>query len=430
MRRRRDLLRWAATVAPYAGVALVVVSAVGRLFAWPLALTLGALVAAVAILTTVAIVRGRRRESDDALAQRVDRDASLGGELRSAHWFAAAETADPWAEFHLTRAAARVTTVDWPSLYPREPHTRAWVVAAASLTLALAIPLTVKSRALPPPAATSAEAPPAGAAAAEIGDELRAKLDAMLAAMTDEKALDAGQIADLEMLKKLMASVDPALQKKLDDLLKKKPLDDKAGKAKGLDDPLAERGDPADSAAGLPEDVRWALEDLAARLANSDANRQTNEKNPSASSETGEKGRGSDQAQTSEANEAQAGAQMMRQAAADPGAAKMMPGGGGMMGGDSRAGAGGNNPNKPGDLTAMPEQIAQALRKELIEANTDNLGENVPKEDLRRKTEQGKSVIGFTRVTTPAASDPSRATAPPPVPEARQPLLQRYFIRK
>jgi hypothetical protein len=107
----------------------------------------------------------------------------------------------------------------------------------------------------------------------------------------------------------------------------------------------------------------------------------------------------------------------------------MMPGGGGMMGGDSRAGAGGNNPNaKPGSAT--PEQIAQTLRKELIEAQTDALGENVSKEDLRRKTEKGTSAIGFTRVAAPANFDPSRATAPPTVPEARQPLVQQYFIRR
>jgi hypothetical protein len=107
----------------------------------------------------------------------------------------------------------------------------------------------------------------------------------------------------------------------------------------------------------------------------------------------------------------------------------MMPGGGGMMGGDSRAGQGGNNPNaKPGSAT--PEQIAQTLRKELIEAQVDAQGENVSKEDLRRKTEKGTSAIGFTRVATPANYDPSRATAPPTVPEARQPLVQQYFIRR
>jgi hypothetical protein len=69
------------------------------------------------------------------------------------------------------------------------------------------------------------------------------------------------------------------------------------------------------------------------------------------------------------------------------------------------------------------------LRKELVEAAADTQGDNVNKEDIRRKTEQGKSSIAYTRVA-PATYERSRADAPPPVPEARRPLVQRYFIRK
>jgi hypothetical protein len=105
-----------------------------------------------------------------------------------------------------------------------------------------------------------------------------------------------------------------------------------------------------------------------------------------------------------------------------------MMGGGGPMGGDSRPGAGGNQNDARGAAEAL--LLAQALRKELVEANADALGENVDKEDLRRKTEQGKSALGFTRVAQPRTVEPSRATAPPPVPEARRPLLFNYFIRR
>ena len=73
--------------------------------------------------------------------------------------------------------------------------------------------------------------------------------------------------------------------------------------------------------------------------------------------------------------------------------------------------------------------IAQSLKKAEVEAAADALGENVDKEDLRKKTEQGKSSLGFTRVA-PRTFDPSRAAAPPPVPEARRQLLLNYFIRK
>ena len=109
-------------------------------------------------------------------------------------------------------------------------------------------------------------------------------------------------------------------------------------------------------------------------------------------------------------------------------AALMMMGGAGMMGGDSQAGAGGNSGQKTGQ--ADVKSIAEALRRELVEAAADARGENVPIEDIRRKTEQGKSTLGFSRVVPLATFDHSRTTAPPAVPVARHPLLYNYFIRK
>jgi hypothetical protein len=418
---------------PYAGLLLVGVSATGRFVGWPLTVTLGVLGAVVAALAVATVIYGRRHEPADVTAARLDSDAGLAGELRSAHWFATSERHDEWTEFHLDRAIANASGVTWSKLYPPETHPKAWGAAALCAIVAIALPLTIASRRVTAsgPGDVVAEAGKA-VSPEDLGADLRAKLDALLAAMAgnDKEAREAA-IADLEALKKLMASVDPALQKKLDELLKKNPLGSEAQtKTKNLDaEDLAERGDNADSAAGLPEDVRWALEDLAARLANANANRQTNEKNPAASQETGEKGKGSAQAQTADAKPGEASAQMVRQAAADPGAAKLMQGGGGMMGGDSRSGAGGNSGQKPADL-GTPNQIALALRKEMIEANSDMAGENVTKEDLRKKTEQGRSAIGLTRAAATTSFDQSRAMAPPIVPEARQPLLQRYFIRR
>lgn len=402
---------------------------VGRLLGWALPATLTAVGMLLVAAVATAVVYARRRESDDAIATRVDQDAGLGGELRSAHWFATTGERDDWAEFHLDRAAARASDVQWAGLYPSELNYKAWAATAACLAIAVTVSMIGRTQpvAADGPATVADGQAQKGAPGDEMSDELRAKLDALLAAMGKDQLDAAANKADLELLKKLMANVDPALQKKLDDLLKQKPAGDQKTQAKGLDEKLDERG--ADSTAGLPDDVKWALEDLAAKLANSNAQRQTNENNPGASTQTGEKGKGSAQAETAAAQSGDPSLQMVREAASDPGAAKMMPGGGGMMGGDSRAGAGGNNPNaKPGSAT--PEQIAQTLRKELIEAQTDALGENVSKEDLRRKTEKGTSAIGFTRVAAPANFDPSRATAPPTVPEARQPLVQQYFIRR
>jgi hypothetical protein len=185
------------------------------------------------------------------------------------------------------------------------------------------------------------------------------------------------------------------------------------------------------SSAGLPEDVRWALEDLAARLANSSAERETNPENQSASSESGEAGLGSEQAEAEQSSAAsEGGMQMMRQAASEGGDSQMMMAGAGAMGGDSAGGEGGNSGTGAGE--GEFESIAQALRQELVEASQDVRGDNVQpdeQEEVRRKTEQGDSSLGFTRVA-PATFDRSRAVGPPAVPDARRPLLFNYFIRR
>ena len=100
---------------------------------------------------------------------------------------------------------------------------------------------------------------------------------------------------------------------------------------------------------------------------------------------------------------------------------------GGSQSGDARTGAGGHNGEKPPGADA---KLAQALRKELLEAASDTPGENVNKDDLRRKTEQGKSAITYSGAGMPVTFDPSHASAPPPVPEARRSLVQSYFVRK
>ena len=79
---------------------------------------------------------------------------------------------------------------------------------------------------------------------------------------------------------------------------------------------------------------------------------------------------------------------------------------------------------------ATPRAIAQALRKELIEASADTLGENVTKEDIRRKTEQGKSRSASRASRRRATFDPQprhRTAASARCPAA---VVQRYFIRR
>ena len=426
--RARAAVRTAARLAPVLAGVVVLLAVIGRVLGWPALVPLTALAVVAVALVGYALIARRARPASDAIAARVDADASLAGELRSAHWFAASAEPDGWATYHMDRAAVRAEGVDWTALYPPVRATRAWITTAACAVAVIALTVNIPARA--PAGTVMVDGVPVKTD--DLPDELRRKIDALMMAMEEGKLTPEAAAADLKQLKDLMANIDPALQKKLEAMLKNRPLGaDATTKRKDLDaEDLAEIAEKGTNA-GLPEDVRWSLEDLAARLANSSAEkRETNPNNPSASSETGEKGMGSQQAQSEQAGaQASMQMQMMKEAAGDPGSSQMMMGGG-AMGGDSRAGAGGNNPDaKPGAL-ADALLIAKALKKDVIEAAQDIKGENVDKEDIRRKTEQGKSTMGFTRVATPASFERSRADAPPPVPEARRDLLQRYFIRR
>ena len=369
----------------------------------------------------------RLRPTSDRIANDVDADAGLAGELRSAHWFEAQASQDDWSAFHLAQATSRAQDVNWASLYPRVKSARAWI--ATALLAAGVVAFAVRIPARTPPASTSTDLFAEGQPGAALPEELQARLAALLAQLDQSRMQkdDKAVAASLADIKDLLSKLDPATQKKLEELLAKRTegLDkDKLDlAARSAEDARAERAE--NSTAGLPEDVKWALENDAQRAAQANADRTTNEKNPSASTKTGQMGVGSPQAEMEKAGAP--APSMVKDAASDPGG-KMMMSGGGPMGGDSRPGAGGNSQDAKGAAEAL--LMAQSLKKELVEANADALGENVDKEDLRRKTEQGKSTLGFSRVAQPSSYEPSRAAAPPPVPEARRPLLHSWFIRK
>jgi len=421
-RRSRRVVVDLARLAPVGAALVLVISVAGRLAGWPRFLPLVLLAALAVALAAFWVVVRSARGTTDTIAAEVDADAGLRGELRSAHWFGKAKELDDWATYHVERAVERAQAVDWAALYPPVRASRQWIVTGLLAVAAAVVTVSL-------PARDRASAAMVDALGAEtVGDlpaDLRRKLEALIASMEEGKASADETKATLADLKALMAQMDPALQKKLAEMLEKQAIAQDADK-RPIDRDAAEKGENAENAAaGMPEDVRWALDDLASRLASADQNRQTNPDNPSASSETGEKGAGS--AQAAEAAAAEAMMQMVKEAASDPGDGKMMAGGGGAMGGDSRSGAAGNQGAETGAADAL--LLAKALRMELVEAAADIQGENVDKEDIRRKTEQGKSTLGFTRVTPPAAFEPSRADAPPPVPEARRPMLLNYFIR-
>jgi hypothetical protein len=413
-------------LAPVAAAIALGASLMGRfLLGWPAWVGLAVLAVAAIAIGAFTYLQLRPRPTSDAMASAVDSDAGLTGELRSAHWFEAQGDRDAWAEFHIKHATTRATGVDWPALYPRDRSPRAWVVTAvlAVAAVALAVRMPAPVRANASAVMTDADVAPQIAA---LPKDLQDKLAALLAqldqaAANKDSAAKASTLADL---KDLMAKLDPAMQKKLADMLEKKALDKNANNTASAQDAKPDAAETA--TAGLPEDAKWAQENQAAKMAQTDEKKPADPKNGAASGKAADQKKGDAQSPQAGDATAEATAPLMREAASEQNS-KVMMGGGGPMGGDSRPGSGaGNDPTK-GAAEAL--LVAQALKKEMVEANADALGENVDKEDLRRKTEQGKSGLGFTRTAAPRV-EPSRATAPPPVPEARRPLLFSYFIRR
>jgi len=421
LRRGRHADRILALAAPTVAGIMLVFAAAGRFFGWSRWVPLVAMGLAAVGLLVYAWSARRGRPTTDAMASHVDRDAALRGELRSAHWFETQGAPDEWTAFHMHKASDRAAAVDWTALYPSVKAIKHWAGTGVLAAAVIAVSLYVPARASGPNVAAAIGDPELAAALpADVAAKLAALLEDMKKASLNK---DAEQIS-LEEMKKLLANLDPALQKKLMDLLAKQMEAQNQAKPKELaEDARPDRAE--NSAAGLPEDVKWALDDMASRQAQQQ-DRQTNPNNPSASSETGQQGQGSQQAEQ-KMSMSQAASPLVREAANDA-ASKMMMGGGGPMGGDSRPGAGGNQGAQQGAAEAL--LLAQALKKDTLEAHADALGENVEKDDLKKKTEQGKSALGYSRVAETRTFDPSRAAAPPPVPEARRQLLLNYFIRK
>jgi hypothetical protein len=428
-RRARDARGELARLAPMAAGVCLATALVGRLLGWPSAVALVVVAAAAAGLLVRFVLQSRPRPASDAVASRVDADASLAGELRSAHWFATRDARDAWADYHVDQAAGRAAAVDWSGLYPPAAVGRAWAGTAVLTAAAVALVLVGGTPARQP-AAAGLSAADLAELKAELPADMQLRLDQLLTAMGESDLPIDGQRLTPEEVQAMLAQLDPELQQKLAELAEQRGLDESGEAGRDLSEQeLSEMVE--NSSAGLPEDVRWALEDLAARLANSSAERETNPENQSASSESGEAGLGSEQAEAEQSSAAsEGGMQMMRQAASEGGDSQMMMAGAGAMGGDSAGGEGGNSGTGAGE--GEFESIAQALRQELVEASQDVRGDNVQpdeQEEVRRKTEQGDSSLGFTRVA-PATFDRSRAVGPPAVPDARRPLLFNYFIRR
>jgi hypothetical protein len=407
-------------VAPaIAGVVLVLSVVAWWVRASPL-VPLAVLVVACLAWAAVAVVRRRVDRVSDQTAAAIDSEARLNGELRSAAWFASHGTGDPWADFHLQHAAARLESIDFAEHYPpiRAPRARiaTGVMIAATLVLAVAFPQRPRAVSSRPNAAPTAAARKVPVIAVEgLPPDLPQDLEDLLTAIENEKlaSLRPGDAALLDALSKLQSIKDPQALAALARALA-------ADRAQLSDDKLAMKdlADRAkrDATMTPPSDVRDALDQLAKNLSESGSEKD------SASfekSDDAEPNGGVDMAAATESvrdPSAIAGIGMVAISKQDSAQSDAPPG----------VGAGGTSGSPNGGGT-MPE-ITKALRHEVIEAHEDDVTGDVHSED-RRKTERGSAATAYARSAV-GHSDGSRAAAPPPVPETRRAGVQTYFTRK
>ena len=419
-RRARETSRLLWRVAPIVSAAGVIVAAFVRWRHAPAIIPLGLLaVSAVAWILYAFLQRYRVRVSD-ATAAAIDDDARLGGELRSATWFAARSTDDPWAAFHIGRAAERLESIDLAQLYPPVRARRARVATFVMVAVALLLVATFPER---PRAVAAGQTAPAGTAPRTVPPlsvegvpaELPQELEDLLAAI-ENGTLPVGITADAALrrtLTQLQALTDPQA---LAALARAMALDPSQADDKATMKELGERA-KRDAAMTPQSDIRNALEELSKKL--SDPEHEMDSAGFEKSEDAQPQG-GVDLAgpppQSSRDATAIASLGMVtlsKQDASDPNAP---PGAG--VGGTS------SSPKTGGTMA----EISKALRHEIIEAHEDDVTGNVQTEE-RRKTDRGKAAATFTG-SAAGTSDVTRASASPPVPETRRAGMQTYFSRR
>jgi len=254
---------------------------------------------------------------------------------------------------------------------------------------------------------------------------MQKQIDDLLKAVgTGELPMDEARTR-LSDLRDALSKVDPALQAAV-----AKAAQDQSQKAGSTDpkavdpeaDALAERAEKAAADAKLPEDVKWSLQDMAAKLAK--AGRQG--KSPDGAKPAESQNARADAGQPPAGATAPPPGEMVRMTTAEAQTDPMMASHASPMSGDPHSGSG--EAARKASASA-PLDLSGVLRKAAIEADADSEGANVLAE-MRRKSEQSRSTLAFSHVAPLAAYDPSRAIAPPPPPDALRPLVQQYFIRR
>lgn len=418
--------------APFIAAVLVAFAILSRWLRWPDAVPL-TVVGAACVACLAYLFLGRRdRDVSDAMAAAIDADAGLGGELRSANWFAQRTVHDPWVELHLDRAARRLHDVDWAQLYPRVRAHRSRLATAVLVVLALAVTVVLPERAgVGSQTSAHASSDTVSSAAKEPAAEV---LPPDLQKLLEELLVAAERgTASTGTSQKTTSADMRALLERLQNLRDREELKDLARSLdrNGIEDDVRELLDLAERVRHAAEknppknEVRNALEDLARKLSQAAEAERTEKEFTRATSEGREPG---GEADTGEGAIDAAAIQSVKEAQGATGAAGVM------MMSDQNSAAGAPSPGfglgGSSDTSAASQNAAidSALRQEVVEADTDSGGANV-ESAIRRQTEQGQASTTFTR-SAATKSDASRAAAPPIVPEARRPDLQRYFHRK
>jgi len=405
-------------IAPFVAAAILVLAMVVRWRHAPAMIPLVTLAAACLAAAGVSFLRRRIDRVPDRTAALIDHEVQFGGELRSAAWFAAHGSGDPWSAFHLDRAATRLESADLAQYYPPiragRAHVATGVMIAGVLAIAFAFPAAPRARVPVKDTPLSVETRKVPMLDVEgVSPELPQELEDLLSAIENGTLAEAlaRNAALLDALKNLQSIKDPQALAALAKAMANAP---KLSDQESIKD-LADRA-KRDASMTPPSDVKDALDQLAKNLSDQDSEmasagfEKSNETEPNGGVDLA----GTPQS-ARDAN-AIAGIGMVAISKQDSAQPDAPPG----------MGAGGTSSSPNGGGT-MPE-IATALRREVVEAHEDDVSGDVHSDD-RRKTEHGSAATTFTGGTA-ARSESSRAVAPPAVPETRRAGVQTYFTRK
>lgn len=429
LRRRQEANRRVWRVAPAVAAGCAIVAAAARWTGWSPLFPLAVLALSLSALAAYTYASRRERTISDAAAAEIDDVAGLAGELRSATWFAARDSENPWVEFHVSRAADRMQSIDWTQLYPPVRAHRAKAASALMAAGALALMLIVPGRdgvhasAWGRSPARGPNPAPADAVPPDLLKELEELLKAAETgtATAAGRQLTAGEVRDL--LSRLKGAKDLLAAK---DANRANP----AGKENALSkkdlEALAERARRASEIPSLSPEVRDALADVAEKLSDMGESAPISPRDPRDAVGSADAPKGDAAPTNKNGNKEDASIQSLKDASGGSGIGVIMMSSEGQQSAhEAGLGLGGGSAENKGGGTMA--DLAAALRKETVEAHQDAAGENIPT-DIRRKTERATATVAYV-ATAPANFDRSRATAPPAVPESRRAAVKTYFIR-